>query len=243
MDVLEKEQIDGNAIASHWYYEAKYQLIKKHIAQLDLEPSTFSCVDVGAGLGIFLHKMELNNLASCQRSIGVDPACTSIQKAFSSEIQIHPHFPEGSLFDLMIMMDVLEHVEDDFQVLTHSLSHLRDYGYLLITVPAIPLLWSAHDRFLGHYRRYTLDSLEKLIQKSGNLKLLRSHYYFAGILPVVVPYRLMRTLVQTPTTSDMGTLPKFLNRWLDYFCRLELKVTHSNRTCGLTAVAVCQLIP
>ncbi len=243
MDVLEKEQIDRQAVASHWYYEAKYQLLKKHLATLNLDQSTFSSADVGAGLGIFLHKMELDHLASCERSIGVDPACPSLQKAFSSEIFIHPAFPEGSQFDLMIMMDVLEHVEDDLRVLTDSLSYVRDAGYVFITVPAIPFLWSAHDRFLGHYRRYTLGSLEGLIQKAGNLKILRSHYYFAGILPAVVPYRLMRSLVQTPIASDMGVLPKGLNRWLAHFCRLELKVAQSNRIGGLTAVALCQLIP
>ena len=57
-------------------------------------------------------------------------------------------------FDLVLALDVIEHVADDLQALKELFRTLRGGGSLLVTVPALRILWSAHDVANGHYRRY-----------------------------------------------------------------------------------------
>ena len=64
--------------------------------------------------------------------------------------------------DLLLYMDVLEHVDDDLGLLTAYLDQLERGGRVLITVPAFDFLWSNHDIFLEHKRRYTLKQVEAL---------------------------------------------------------------------------------
>jgi Methyltransferase domain len=88
---------------------------------------------------------------------------------------------------LVLLMDVIEHIEDD----TGFLSGLRARPYidqetrLLITVPAFQSLFSSHDTFLGHYRRYSNGSLRHLVERSG-FKVLDIGYFFGSLLPVRV---------------------------------------------------------
>ncbi|MEI6490960.1 MAG: class I SAM-dependent methyltransferase [Verrucomicrobiota bacterium] len=241
MDVLEREQISNRVLSGHWYYESKFRLLRKHISRLPLPTASFSSVDVGSGLGLFLHKMERHGLASPDRSIGVDPAYEAPRHAFESQIVIYPDFPAGRQFDLLVLMDVLEHVEDDAEVLKNALRHALPGGYVFITVPALPALWSSHDRFLGHYRRYTLKTLNSLVEKTGALEVLDTHYFFAGILPLAAPVRLLRSRTAEPRTSDMKALSGVANALLKLFCTAELVVAGLNKTAGLTAVMLCKV--
>jgi 2-polyprenyl-3-methyl-5-hydroxy-6-metoxy-1,4-benzoquinol methylase len=239
MDIVECEQLDHAGAARHWYYESKYKLLRSHLRRLPLDRTEFTTADVGSGLGLFLHKMEADGLASPDRSMGIDPAYQGVTNAIHSSIPIHPAFPSGSAFDLILMMDVLEHVEDDLALLNSIINHLKNPGYLLITVPALPLLWSSHDRFLGHYRRYTLKSLRSLIEASGTLEIMNCHYFFASILPVAIPVRWSQSKKRDAKSSDMKNLHPLLNSLLKGICDCELNLSRYNKFAGLTALALC----
>src|SRR4051794_5594519 len=62
--------------------------------------------------------------------------------------------PVDGLFDVITLLDVIEHIDDDKEALTAVKALLRPSGLLLITVPAVPLLWSDHDVSVHHRRRY-----------------------------------------------------------------------------------------
>ena len=241
MDVVENEQLTEKQATEHWYYHAKYCMIKKHILDLFVSLSQISIADVGTGIGLFLKKLEKEGLASPNRSIGIDPAHETPSTAVGSLIPIVPYFPSGSSYDLVLMMDVLEHVENDLALINNTAEHIRQNGYLLITVPALPFLMSSHDRFLGHYRRYTINSLRDVINKSENIRVMKLHYFFAGILPIAIPKRLYNKN-KSGVTSDMKPLSKNLNFILKALCSIELKISSYNRIAGLSAVAVCKKI-
>jgi hypothetical protein len=88
---------------------------------------------------------------------------------------------------LVLLMDVIEHVPDDVALLRE----LQSRGYaagrtrFLITVPAYQALFCAHDRVLGHYRRYTVGMLQRSAAAAG-LQVRVSGYLFASLLPVRV---------------------------------------------------------
>ncbi|MDH4183103.1 MAG: class I SAM-dependent methyltransferase [Nitrospinota bacterium] len=84
-------------------------------------------------------------------------------------------------FDLALMLDVLEHAEDDLGLLSAVASRLEDDGSMLITVPAFQALFSSHDIFLKHFRRYSLGQLLALAERAG-LSVQRSGYLFSSLL-------------------------------------------------------------
>jgi hypothetical protein len=71
-------------------------------------------------------------------------------------------------FDVVLMLDVLEHVEDDVAFLTGMVRDcVASDGLVLLSVPAWPLLFSRHDSFLGHHRRYTPAACDRVLETSG----------------------------------------------------------------------------
>jgi len=241
MDVAERDQILPEAAKMHWYYQAKFELLKRSLLRLPLNPATFTCADVGCGIGLFLNMMEEAGLAAPDRSVGVDSAYPSTACSLNSKIPIYPRFPENRAYDCLILMDVLEHVPDDVSVLGEAVQHLKPGGFVFITVPAIPFLFSSHDRFLGHQRRYTLRSLRRAVAAVPGLTPLSLHYFFAGIFLPAAAVRIACRNVRSRKSSDMGTVPNLFNRALLALGLVETKICRFNRLAGLTAVAVCQL--
>jgi hypothetical protein len=89
----------------------------------------------------------------------------------------------GPRYDLVLLLDVLEHVQEDEKFLEEiSDRYLSSAGHLIITAPAFPSLYSRHDEFLAHFRRYTRKELIRLVQEA-NLSCIRSGYLFLSLLP------------------------------------------------------------
>jgi SAM-dependent methyltransferase len=92
--------------------------------------------------------------------------------------------PEERDADVMLEMDVMEHVPDDFLLASSLLAALKPGGHLLITVPADAALWSAHDEAFGHCRRYDRQRLERVWRDLPVTPLLMSHA-MARLYPLV----------------------------------------------------------
>ena len=84
---------------------------------------------------------------------------------------------EDGSFDCIFMMDVLEHVADDKAFFKAALSKLKKGGVLIITVPAFQSLFSSHDVFVKHFRRYDTSMLAKVLA-GEDVSLLRMHYFY-----------------------------------------------------------------
>lgn len=86
-------------------------------------------------------------------------------------------------FDLVLLLDVLEHVEDDAAFLRTLVDdNVAPGGHLLVSVPAWPALYSSHDARLRHHRRYTPQAARALLRGAG-LELLRGAGLFHSLLP------------------------------------------------------------
>jgi SAM-dependent methyltransferase len=89
----------------------------------------------------------------------------------------------GRRFDLILLCDVIEHVEDDVGLLNQLRGdHLVPDGLVMVTVPAFQALFSDHDRFLRHHRRYTLSGLRDVLGRAG-LTPVQDGYLFGSLLP------------------------------------------------------------
>ena len=98
-------------------------------------------------------------------------------------------------------MDVIEHVPDDVAFLGDicGRSLVGDGTWFLMTVPSFQSLFSSHDRFLGHYRRYTVRSFRQVFRAS-QLQSAEEGYFFSTLLPVRVLQLLKERVVGSPET-------------------------------------------
>lgn len=90
--------------------------------------------------------------------------------------------PDAAL-DCIVMMDVLEHVEDEGTLLTAARRSLRADGLLLVTVPAYQFLFSAHDRHLRHFRRYRRQRLGHVLRRHG-FRVDESFHFYASLFAI-----------------------------------------------------------
>jgi len=183
MDVKE-ESILGSDLQDHWYYVSKGRALRRLLRQFTFR----EVLDVGAGSGIF--SRQLLETGICSRATCVDPAYSRehVEDADGHEICFVKHVDEPGQ-DLVLLMDVLEHVEDDVGLLRQYTSSLPEDGLVAITVPAFQFLWSGHDVFLEHHRRYTRRMLHDVVSKAG-LEVTTSRFFFGLLFPAVAAMRL-----------------------------------------------------
>jgi SAM-dependent methyltransferase len=139
--------------------------------------------------------------------------------------------------DVLTALDVLEHV-DDRAALAEVRRVLRPGGVLLLTVPALPWLWSFRDRDAGHLRRYRRRELAARLHGAG-LRVLWLNHYQALLLPLVALTRLLGR--DSPAWRDREDAPRpLVNRVLSGLSRLEARLSpHVSWPAGSSLVAVC----
>jgi len=119
-------------------------------------------------------------------------------------------------FDIVVCLDVLEHLDNSSAGLAELRRILKDDGRILITVPAFSILWGQHDIALGHRRRYTRKTLTRVLEESGFEVTKMSYLYFLSFF-VVAPVRLLRRLFSAGSELKSDTIvvpPKHVNTLL-----------------------------
>lgn len=131
----------------HWWFLGKYKIVHRLIQKYIKTPYTPRVLDLGCGPAYF---------ARFYQYTGIDPNTNidahNIIKARIEDVEL------TDKYDVILALDVLEHLEDDRIILRYLNENLKDNGIAIITVPAHPWLFSEHDRVCGHYRRYTKNS-------------------------------------------------------------------------------------
>jgi len=145
---------------------------------------------------------------------------------------------------LILMIDVLEHVSDDCGLLRSYAERAPAGALVLISVPAFEFLWSGHDVFLGHHRRYTRTRLEALVRRAG-LEVVRTRYFFAALFPLVAALRLydrwrLRRGRSAPR-SALGRQHPLANALLIWLHALERRLLFPlNRVAGLSVLCLAR---
>jgi len=230
---LKEEAILGEAIGSHWYYVGKGRALRAMLGRIRVP----EILDIGAGSGVF--SRQLLDAGICERALCIDPGYPEerSERHHGREIEFARSVERVSQ-RLLLMMDVLEHVDDDVGLLRSYALRMPGDGRVLITVPALPFLWSGHDVFLEHRRRYTLASLEAMVRAAG-LRVVRSRYFFGLLFPAVAAMRLCDrqrlSAGQIEARSALRTYRAPVNRFLTLIHDLERATLFPfNRLAGLS---------
>jgi SAM-dependent methyltransferase len=141
-------------------------------------------LDVGAGDG-YVARQLLPRLAVGSRVVCFDEHYTDhhlSELSVRSPAIITTRVRPTDTFDLVLLLDVLEHVADDVGFLTDLVAHnLAPDGVVLLSVPAWPILFTMHDVALHHYRRYTPSQLLRVVECS-RLHVVASGGLFHSLL-------------------------------------------------------------
>lgn len=210
----------------HWFYVGKRIIVRHWINRCrPLRPDDL-LADCGAGTGTFAAEMtsqckvvavddHQESLVLAREKLGADRvregSCTRLP------------FADG-IVDVVTALDVIEHVEDDRRAINEFWRVLKPGGIAVITVPALPALWSDWDVVLHHFRRYTRSSLRSTLG-AADFELLHINYINVAVLPIVYGVRKWRAVKQwigrpADARSEDAIPPDFLNRILrDVFVR------------------------
>ena len=221
-DLYEKE-------GDYWWHVCKRETVLSLLRSAKPRNSPeVECIgmDIGCGTGYTANVLESQwrmigidlspeSLLLCQRR-GLVRLCRVDISCFSLP------FKTASI-DLVLALDVIEHIDDDIHALAECKRILREGGLLIVTVPAFTFLWSAWDEALGHRRRYTISGLIAAANKSG-LSVRKISYFFLCILPAVIAVRQLKRIFKRQSGSystDFIPVPLWLNKILIQVGRLE----------------------
>ncbi|MGF1567779.1 MAG: hypothetical protein ACFCVD_06875 [Nodosilinea sp.] len=236
MDLKELES--GVNPDQHWYYQTKKvclldffkRTIVKHRQKVTL-------IDIGAGSGFFSLEIYKTYGDYVDSILLVDLYYSEQEVADSRGLLVQKltTIPDDVSNAFIIMMDVIEHVEDDYTFFSSLLSKVSSRSFFYITVPAFQSLWSGHDVFLGHYRRYTLPQL-RLLLRQDKIHTLNTFYQYALIFPLVWVLRKLPRKSAKPK-NDMKPTSPIINLVLEMLLSLEMRLAKYNNWFGLTCTA------
>jgi SAM-dependent methyltransferase len=170
----------------HWWFAARRIVINSLLNQFGLPPHA-AILEAGCGTGGNLRMLaELGSVCAMELD---EQACQFAQSRGIGEVasgQLPDRIPFGSQsFDLVLMIDVLEHLDDDGAALRALRERVRPGGLLMLTVPAFQLLWSPHDVAHHHRRRYRANQLREVVSRAGYDVLYLSYYNFLLFAPIL----------------------------------------------------------
>ena len=161
----------GPAIPEHgWVPAPTYVLRRRRILRLLSECASGRLLEVGSGAGAMLADLSrLGFRCDALESSREARELARIVNADDERVAIHDAAPAdwAGVFDYVLAMEVLEHIEDDSGALRSWSAWLRPGGTLLLSVPAHPRKWNASDVWAGHFRRYTRDGLRQIAEAAG----------------------------------------------------------------------------
>ena len=187
----------------HWWFLARRRIIDRLIARVVRPAEAARILEVGCGTGHNLAMLakygtiEACELDRCARALASKRLGKKVKDARLPDLSMF----ERNAYDLVALLDVLEHVPDDVGSLRAIHRRLKPGGALLLTVPANPWMWSAHDVEHHHFRRYTRSGLAKLLGQAGFEVQLLS-YFNSLLFPPIAAARLLNKVRGRDSADD-----------------------------------------
>lgn len=206
---------------THWWYRARREILSDYLERWGNIPSGARILEIGCGTG---HNLPMLAQFGDVDAIEIDEtARTFASERLGKPVGSSP-LPEltgvapGS-YDLVAVLDVVEHVEDDVAALKAMATALKPGGKILITVPAHQWMWSAHDVVNHHKRRYSKATLTAALDKAG-LEYRKLGWFNSLLFPAAVAARIAGKL-RGKDDSDDSPPPRALNAVFEKVFGLE----------------------
>jgi len=198
-------------------------------------------MDVGCGTGGFTRR--LRDVHPDWDVRGLEPSAKAVEVARGRGCLVDTGTFESlpaddASLDMLVALDVLEHCKDDRKAIAEAVRVLKPGGLFVVTVPAMPSLWSSHDEDNAHYRRYTRKTL--LAPFAGqDLELVRLTSFNTLLLPVAYVSRWIARTTGSKKALGVDLPPAPLNSALRALFSVEVElVRHVDLPVGMSVLAV-----
>jgi len=205
----------------HWWFTARHRILDGIIERIVKPPEGARILELGAGTG---HNLEMLSRFGDVEASELDPGARQLASKRLGRPVVEAALPDLSMFpadsyDLIALLDVLEHVPDDKASLAAILGRLKPGGALLLTVPINPWMWSAHDVAHHHHRRYRKAEIRELARAAGyEIELLSP--FNSLLFPPIAAVRLAGKIMDKDDSDD--AMPsRLVNKALDTIFGLE----------------------
>jgi len=207
--------------STHWWYRARRDILHDYLRRYGNLPARARILEIGCGTG---HNLPMLSAFGEVEAIEIDPAAREIAAARLGRPVGDAPLPElpgveRGAYDLVAVLDVVEHIEDDVAALAAMRSLLKPGGKVLIAVPAHQWMWSAHDVVNHHHRRYSKATLAAAIEAAG-LKATRLRWFNSLLFPLAAAARIVGRL-RGKDDSDDSPPARPLNALFERIFRLE----------------------
>lgn len=225
---------------SHWWFRAKRRIV------LDLVKRHLSCegtprfLDLGCGTGSTL--ADLDGMGAV---VGMDASEDAIRYASerTDATLIQGEVPESlsrikDRFDCILMLDILEHLDDDLVALKATVPLLAPSGIMVVTVPAYQWLYAPRDTCHHHRRRYSRPQLRALMEGAGfSIELIS--YYNTLLFPLAAAQRIFSRMRKEEPGPDIRISPMLLNSLFERIFAFERHLLpHVSLPFGLSLISV-----
>jgi len=179
----------GDLVRRHPWWRARAALTLRLLDDLGIAPPA-RVLDAGCGWGVTLDALE----AKGYRAVGMDVSRRALEKLDRPgrsliEADLTRPFPaDAPRYDAVLALDVIEHLDDDREAVRRLGSLLEPGGVLVVSVPALPSMFSEFDAVQGHRRRYLPGTLAEAFDGSG-LRLDRTFWWGRWLVPLLVRQR------------------------------------------------------
>lgn len=225
---------------SYWWHTGRMNIVDKQLQRIAQNKKKLRILNIGCGTGGTIPTLEKYGSVT-----NVDISAEALRflkiKGYTGKL-IKDHllpFKDGD-FDVVVALDVLEHINQDRLSLDEWNRVLKKNGVLVVTVPAYEFLWSGHDTSLHHQRRYTRNRLDWDLQKSAFRKLKNS-YMITFSFFLVVGFRMLYKVAGRKMTENTSyvNIPRFVNNLFDKLLRIEGSVLrYINLPFGTTVLGI-----
>lgn len=188
---------------THWWYVARRRILSDVVRRIVKPPKDARILEIGCGTG---HNFGMLGAFGTVDGLEVDTAARKIaserlgRPVGDAPLPALDGIADGS-YDLIALLDVLEHVEKDEAALASIRTKLKPGGRILLTVPANRWMWSAHDTVHHHFRRYNGGTLRAVIRKTGLKAEMLSHFNTI-LFPLAAAFRLAGKLTGREEADD-----------------------------------------
>ena len=215
----------------HWWFVGRRQIIDSFIHQLNL-PKNAEILEAGCATGGNLMMLSAHGRVDAMEIDEI--ACELANQRQVTKVKngsLPNNIPFKGKYDLIVILDVLEHLDNDLAALQTLYAKLKPGGWLLVTVPAYQFLWSQHDEINHHKRRYILSNLQQVVRKA-DYDLYYNSYFNTLLFPLIVFLRFWSKLFKNSDSQAQGDLvmpSKFVNRFLTLLFASERYFLHRIR--------------
>ena len=207
--------------STHWWYRARRDILADYLTRYGSLPKDAKILEIGCGTG---HNLPMLAAFGSIDAIEIDPAAREIaserlgKPVGAAPLPELPGVPRGH-YDLIAVLDVVEHIEDDVAALKAMADCLAPGGKILIAVPAHQWMWSAHDTVNHHHRRYSKATLKAAIETAG-LEPEKLGYFNSLLFPLAAAARIAGRMTGRDDSDDSPP-PKPVNALFETIFRLE----------------------